>query len=236
MAPASKKFVDDLLNRDPSTRLGCGANGRRDIEAHPFFQGIDWKKMEARQIKPPYKPQIKNPKKAELFDDEFTGEAAVLTPIDQQYVSVIEQSEFNGFSFINKQGAFGSRVADAGGDEPEEETSNHDLRKFAWYRPELGRTGVVQLLRGQPAGAFCVRESASQPGCYALSVSVSPKADKLWTGLITPTDDGRGGQRYRLFVKQKFDSVADLIAFYHSSPCVTIDKGKREVMLVDVKM
>ena len=45
MAPASKKFVDDLLNRDPSTRLGCGANGRRDIEAHPFFQGIDWKKM-----------------------------------------------------------------------------------------------------------------------------------------------------------------------------------------------
>lgn len=71
-------------------------------------------------------------------------------------------------------------------------------------------------------------------GCYALSVSVSPKADKLWTGLITPTDDGKGGTRYRLFVKQKFASIAELIKYYHTSPCVTIDKGKREVMLVDV--
>lgn len=45
MAPASKKFVDNLLDRDPNTRLGCGANGRRDIEAHLFFIGVDWAQM-----------------------------------------------------------------------------------------------------------------------------------------------------------------------------------------------
>lgn len=65
-------------------------------------------------------------------------------------------------------------------------------------------------------------------------MSVSPKADKLWTGLITPTDNGRGGVKYRLFVKQKFDSVIELITYYHKNPCVTIDKGKREVTLEDV--
>ena len=108
----------------------------------------------------------------------------------------------------------------------------HPLR----YRPQLGRGDVVALLKGKATGAFCVRDSASQPGCYALSVSVSPKADKLWTGLITPTDDGRGGVKYRLFVKQKFDTVADLIEFYHSNACVTIDKGKREVVLKDVQL
>ena len=39
---------------------------------------------------------------------------------------------------------------------------------------------------------------------------------------------------HRLFVKQKFDSVAELIEYYHTHPCVTIDKGKREVVLEDV--
>jgi hypothetical protein len=48
-----------------------------------------------------------------------------------------------------------------------------------------------------------------------------------------PTEPAR---RYRLFVKQKFDSIPDLIDFYHSSPCVTIDRGKREVVLKDVSL
>lgn len=236
-APA-RKFIKELLNRDPETRLGCTDKGNQAlVKSHEFFKGLNWTDLEACKIKPPYIPKIKDPRKAELFDSEFTNEAAVLTPIDKQYIEVIEQSEFDGFSFVNAKGLLGERygAADGGDDEAHAQPVNL-LSRHAWYRPDLGRQGVVQLLRGKEAGAFCVRESASQPGCYALSVSVSAKADKLWTGLITPTDDGRGGQRYRLFVKQKFDSVPELIDFYHSSPCVTIDKGKREVMLVDVKL
>lgn len=115
-----------------------------------------------------------------------------------------------------------------------------DLQQYAWYRPQLDRAGVVQLLKDKAAGAFCVRESASQPGCFSLSVSVSPEmrshgAGNLWHGLITPTpsDDGKGGTRYRLFVKQKFDNIPDLIHFYHSNPCVTSING--EFSLVDVQ-
>jgi len=229
---SAKAFVNGLLTRDPNQRLGCGPTGKSDIQKHAFFSGMSWKDLEACKIRPPFKPSVKNPKKAENFDDEFTQERAVITPIDPKYVNVIEQKEFYGFSFINSKGV----LRDRAGSEPAqpEQPSVHDLSSFSWYRPELSRQAVVTLLRGKQAGAFCVRESASQPGCYALSVSVSPKADKLWTGLITPTDDGKGGTRYRLFVKQKFSSIADLIKYYHTSPCVTIDKGKREVMLVDV--
>jgi hypothetical protein len=107
----------------------------------------------------------------------------------------MDQGEFNGFSFVQR-GAFG--MDDGGADDAGPVARDvHDLSQYTWYRPHLGRTEVVSLLKGQASGAFCVRDSASQPGCYALSVSVSPKADKLWTGLITPTDNGRGGVKYR---------------------------------------
>merc|ERR1711937_282367 len=181
--------------------------------------------MAARKIKPPFVPKIKNPKAAELFDDEFTSEDAIVTPIDKHYIDAIEQNEFSGFTFINNQGAFGN----GGANDDDLADDPSDLTKHSWYKPSLSRTGVVTLLRGKKAGAFCVRESASQPGCYALSVSVSPQADKLWTGLLTPT-----GSQFRLFVKQKFDDIPELIEYYRTSPCVTIDKGKRQVMLLDV--
>jgi len=232
--PSAKAFIDQLLDRNPKTRLGCGAGGKEKIMQHPFFKDIDWAKLEKREVEPPFKPDVKNPKKAECFDDEFTQEAAVLTPADPGLVAQIEQKEFEGFSFVNKKGIFGSSEKDSGADEPAPTRDINDLTQYGWYRPQLGRQDVVTLLKGKASGAFCVRDSASQPGCYALSVSVSPKADKLWTGLITPTDDGRGGVKYRLFVKQKFASVAELIAYYHKNACVTIDKGKREVKLEDI--
>lgn len=232
MDPSAKDFVNRLLDRNPASRIGCGPNGKADIKAHAFFAGLDWDKMAKRQIPPPFKPTIKDPKKAECFDSEFTDEDAIITPIDRAYTAQIEQSEFKGFSFVNNTGALAHRGG--GGAAAAPVVNKRDLRQYPWYKPTLNRSDVVRLLRGKAAGAFCVRESASQPGCFALSVSVSPKADKLWTGLITPTDDGKGGERYRLFVKQKFDNIPDLIDFYHTSPCVTIDQGRREVVLTDV--
>lgn len=230
--PSGKDFVNRLLDRNPISRIGCGPTGKADIQRHAFFSGMDWGKMAKRQIPPPFKPDIKNPKKAECFDEEFTDEPSIITPIDKAFVAQIEQAEFDGFSFVNATGLLASHCGGGMGASPK--VNKHDLRQYAWYRPELNRADVVRLLKGKAAGAFCVRESASQPGCFPISISVSPRADKLWTGLIKPTDDGKGGLRYRLFVKQKFDNIPDLIEFYHTSPCVTIDQGRRGVCLVDV--
>lgn len=99
------------------------------IKKHPFFASLDWGKMARKEITPPYKPDVKNPKKAELFDSEFTEEAAQLTPIDPQLVAAIEQSEFNAFSFV-KRGAFG--MADGGEAVETREVDINDLTQYTW--------------------------------------------------------------------------------------------------------
>ena len=39
-------------------RLGCTASGEQSILDHPFFRDVDWIRLEARQIEPPFKPDI----------------------------------------------------------------------------------------------------------------------------------------------------------------------------------
>ncbi|XP_058799854.1 protein kinase C [Phymastichus coffea] len=94
-------ILKGFMTKNPARRLGCAAanGGESAIRSHPFFQNMDWEALEARKIKPPFKPKIKNKKDAVNFDAEFTKEEPVLTPIHSD--AGINQDEFAGFSFIN---------------------------------------------------------------------------------------------------------------------------------------
>ncbi|CAL7949781.1 unnamed protein product [Xylocopa violacea] len=103
----SKEAVSILkgfMTKNPAKRLGCVAanGGENAIKAHPFFQEIDWEALEARKVKPPIRPKTKSKKDVMNFDTEFTKEDPVLTPEDPDEVSYINQEEFQGFSFVNK--------------------------------------------------------------------------------------------------------------------------------------
>lgn len=52
----AQDLVHKLLHHDPEARLGCGTRGVREIMEHPFFDGIDWDKLEKRHIVPPFIP------------------------------------------------------------------------------------------------------------------------------------------------------------------------------------
>jgi serine/threonine protein kinase len=57
MGSEARSVLTLLLNRDPSRRLGV--NGAQDIKNHPFFaRHIDWKKLMAKKIQPPFKPAV----------------------------------------------------------------------------------------------------------------------------------------------------------------------------------
>lgn len=226
LPPVAKSFICGLLEREPGRRLGSGRNGEGDIQRHPFFATIDWGKIEKREVKPPYAPTIKNKREVSNFDSEFTDEDPTLSPPDQDAIDQMDQALFTGFSFVNNRMAKDIK----GMDTTEEEEDPGDSRQpsladFSWYRPDLPRQEAERVLRGKDPGTFFVRESASQPGCYAITMSRDSSTS--WNGLVTPSVTAQGTTLYKLFVKHKFDSLPELIDYYCEHPVATDSKGRK---------
>ena len=64
----SKDLIKRLLRKDQNKRLGY-RNGISDIKMHPFFKGVDWRKLARKKIHPPYIPSMRDIN----FSEEFTS-------------------------------------------------------------------------------------------------------------------------------------------------------------------
>ncbi|XP_033991294.1 protein kinase C eta type isoform X1 [Trematomus bernacchii] len=96
-------ILKSFLTKNPARRLGCVASegGESAVTGHAFFTGIDWEKLNRREIEPPFKPRIKTPEDVNNFDPDFTQEEPTLTPIDDPMIPSINQEEFRNFSFTS---------------------------------------------------------------------------------------------------------------------------------------
>uniref|UniRef100_W5JXK5 Protein kinase C n=1 Tax=Astyanax mexicanus TaxID=7994 RepID=W5JXK5_ASTMX len=104
----SKEAVSILkafMTKSPNKRLGCMVSQGLEeaIKVHPFFREIDWVLLEQRKIKPPFKPRIKTKRDVNNFDQDFTREDPVLTPVDDAIIKQINQEEFKGFSYFGEE-------------------------------------------------------------------------------------------------------------------------------------
>ncbi|KAJ8418485.1 hypothetical protein AAFF_G00141940 [Aldrovandia affinis] len=104
----SKEAVGILkafMTKSPNKRLGCVVvqGGEEAIKAHPFFKEIDWVLLEQRRVKPPFKPRIKTKRDVNNFDQDFTREEPVLTPVEDAIIKQINQEEFKGFSYFGEE-------------------------------------------------------------------------------------------------------------------------------------
>ncbi|XP_053675919.1 atypical protein kinase C [Anopheles nili] len=91
-----------FLNKNPADRLGCNRDSAfLDIINHSFFKSIDWEMLEQKQITPPFRPRLDSDRDLANFPPEFTDEPVHLTPDDDRVIDKIDQSEFEGFEYVN---------------------------------------------------------------------------------------------------------------------------------------
>jgi serum/glucocorticoid-regulated kinase 2 len=94
----ARSIMTALLQRNPEQRLG--ASGADDIKRHPFFaRHIDWPRLLARKIQPPFKPNVESVLDVANFDTEFTSEAAQDSVVEDSALSQTVQAQFEGFTY-----------------------------------------------------------------------------------------------------------------------------------------
>ncbi|KAJ3194252.1 RAC-gamma serine/threonine-protein kinase [Irineochytrium annulatum] len=74
MSKNAKSFLSALIEKDPRKRLGAGAAGAVEIESHPFMAGIDFAKLIALEVTPPFVPEVSDDFDVRFFDEVFTDE------------------------------------------------------------------------------------------------------------------------------------------------------------------
>lgn len=99
MPKDSVSILQQLLERDPSRRLGSGPDDAKEIMDHPYFHNINFDDLLNLRVKPPYKPEIDSPTDVRYFDKEFTSEMPALTPMNSTLTPAM-QEEFRGFSYV----------------------------------------------------------------------------------------------------------------------------------------
>ncbi|EDQ84600.1 uncharacterized protein MONBRDRAFT_39232 [Monosiga brevicollis MX1] len=208
---AAADLIRAFLTRDVAKRLGCGTNGKDDIRNHKFFSGLSWTDLKERKIEPPYKPASEGDPLSN-FDPEYTDMDIELTPVEQEVIADLDQMLFANFDFVAGLSAVESEEA--------------PMSKYDWYRPDLNRQSATALLQSAPTGTFIVRESR-QPNCYAVSVSLG---SRVWHGVITPSTTATGDKLYKLYVKNKFSDIPELVNYYHEQPIALNPNGQPIVL------
>lgn len=65
----AKDLIKRLLTRRQASRLGNLSRGHLDVKDHPWFEKMNWDKLNNRKLKAPWVPNISNPLDSSHFDD-----------------------------------------------------------------------------------------------------------------------------------------------------------------------
>jgi len=105
LSKEAKDICKGFLTKNPNKRLGCLDKGEEDIRTHSFFRRLDWAKIEAREVQPPFKPKITDPRLGENFDPQFKRVKVECTPPNATAKYILDHlkgNEFGGFSWYNE--------------------------------------------------------------------------------------------------------------------------------------
>eukprot|EP00850_Spirogloea_muscicola_P004955 SM000022S07169 [mRNA] locus=s22:363507:366304:+ [translate_table: standard] len=91
-------LLKGLLQKEPSKRLGAGPDGSEVIKKHKFFKTINWRKLEARQVLPPFCPAVSGALCTANFDEMWTALPAQDSPATTP--SAADALLFKGYTYV----------------------------------------------------------------------------------------------------------------------------------------
>ncbi|XVF09195.1 hypothetical protein REPUB_Repub07fG0071000 [Reevesia pubescens] len=95
LSTEAHSLLKGLLQKEPSRRLGGGPSGGDEIKKHKWFRSINWKKLEAREIQPKFKPDVSGKDCTANFDKCWTT-----MPADDSPASTPTAGEhFQGYTY-----------------------------------------------------------------------------------------------------------------------------------------
>lgn len=89
-------LLKGLLQKDPTRRLGSGPRGGDEIKGHKWFRTINWKKLEARELHPKFKPDVSGKDCTANFDRCWTAMPADDSPAPTPTAG----EHFQGYTYV----------------------------------------------------------------------------------------------------------------------------------------
>ncbi|KAI3936253.1 hypothetical protein MKW92_044553 [Papaver armeniacum] len=85
-----------LLQKEPERRLGSGPTGADEIKKHKWFKPVNWKKLDAREFKPKFKPDVSGTDCTANFDQCWLA-----MPADDSPAPTPTSGEhFHGYTYV----------------------------------------------------------------------------------------------------------------------------------------
>ncbi|KAK7847298.1 serine/threonine-protein kinase atpk2/atpk19 [Quercus suber] len=103
LSSESHSLLKGLLQKEASKRLGSGPTGSEEITRHKWFKPINWKKLEARQIQPSFRPEVAGKQCVANFEKRWTDMPVVVSPAASPNAS---GNVFMGFSYVKPAASF----------------------------------------------------------------------------------------------------------------------------------
>jgi len=97
VAPDAQSFLKGLLIRDPLKRLGTAKDGA-ELRAHPWFEDIDFGKLQKKEIKAPFIPDVAGFSDTSQIDPVFIREEAIDSLVVDSKLSAAD-GKFDGFTY-----------------------------------------------------------------------------------------------------------------------------------------
>ncbi|XP_013772600.1 serine/threonine-protein kinase Sgk2-like [Limulus polyphemus] len=97
----ARNILEALLQKNKEKRLGS-KNDSEDVKNHEFFKTVNWNQLEARQVPPPYNPNVNGELDLKNIDPEFIKEPVPASVGKSQGMSASVQdvdTAFQGFSY-----------------------------------------------------------------------------------------------------------------------------------------